>query len=79
MTVRHDGAGVWPVRLLATTTGWLSRVPLSALLLLMRLAIGSVFFNAGVLKYRSFEVTLLLFRDEYKVPPIDPTLLALNL
>jgi putative oxidoreductase len=76
MTVRLDGAEVWPVRLLATTNGWLSRVPLSALQLLMRLAIGSVFFNAGVLKCRSWEVTLLLFRDEYKVPLIDPALLA---
>jgi len=54
----------------------LSRVPLSLLQLLMRLAIGSVFFNAGLLKYRSWEITLLLFRDEYKVPLFDPTLMA---
>jgi len=54
----------------------LSRVPLSLLQLLMRLAIGSVFFNAGLLKYRSWEITLLLFRDEYKVPLVDPTLMA---
>jgi len=42
----------------------------------MRVAIGSVFFNAGFLKYRSWEITLLLFRDEYKVPFFDPTLMA---
>ncbi len=54
----------------------LSRVPLSLLQLLMRVAIGSVFFNAGLLKYRSWEITLLLFRDEYKVPLFDPTLMA---
>jgi len=54
----------------------LSRVPLSLLQLLMRVAIGSVFFNAGLLKYRSWEITLLLFRDEYKVPLVDPTLMA---
>jgi len=54
----------------------LSRVPLSILQLIMRVAVGSVFFNAGLLKYRSWEVTVLLFRDEYKVPLFDPTLLA---
>jgi len=55
---------------------WLSRVPLSLLQLIMRIAIGSVFFNAGLLKYRSWEVTVLLFRDEYRVPLVDPALLA---
>jgi putative oxidoreductase len=54
----------------------LNRVPLSALQLLMRVGIGSVFFNAGLIKYRSWQVTLLLFRDEYKVPLFDPALMA---
>lgn len=54
----------------------LERVPLSVVLLLMRVGIGSVFFSAGLLKYRSWELTLLLFRDEYKVPVFDPTLMA---
>ncbi len=54
----------------------LCRVPLSLLQLIMRIAIGSVFFNAGLLKYRSWEITVLLFRDEYKVPWVDPRLLA---
>jgi putative oxidoreductase len=54
----------------------LSRVPLSLLQLIMRIAIGSVFLNAGLLKYRSWEITVLLFRDEYRVPFGDPTLLA---
>lgn len=54
----------------------LNRIPLSLLQLLMRVGVGSVFFNAGLLKYRSWELTLLLFRDEYKVPLFDPALLA---
>src|SRR5262249_56890201 len=54
----------------------LACVPLSALQLLMRIAVGSVFLNAGLLKYRSWELTLLLFRDEYKVPVFDPALMA---
>jgi putative oxidoreductase len=54
----------------------LERVPFSLLQLLMRIAIGSVFFRAGLLKYRSWEFTLLLFRDEYMVPLADPMLAA---
>jgi putative oxidoreductase len=64
------------VRLIDAIRRWLSRVPLSLLQLIMRIAIGSVFLNAGLLKYRSWEITVLLFRDEYKVPWVDPTLLA---
>jgi putative oxidoreductase len=55
---------------------WLDRFPLSILQLAMRIAVGSVFFSAGLLKYRSPELTLLLFRDEYKVPFFDPALMA---
>ncbi len=65
-----------PLRLIDAIRRTLGRVPLSLLQLLMRMAIGSVFFNAGLLKYRSWEITLLLFRDEYKVPLFDPTLMA---
>ena len=43
----------------------LDRFPLSIVQLAMRIAVGAVFFNAGLLKYRSPELTLLLFRDEY--------------
>jgi len=64
------------VSLIDAIRQWLSRVPLSLLQLIMRIAIGSVFLNAGLLKYRSWEITVLLFRDEYKVPLVDPALLA---
>jgi putative oxidoreductase len=60
---------VWD-RIAALTTR-LERVPLSGILLTMRIAIGAVFLNAGLMKYRSFEMTLMLFREEYKVPLID--------
>jgi putative oxidoreductase len=66
----------WPVSLIDAMRQRLSRVPLSLLQLIMRIAIGSVFLNAGLLKYRSWEITVLLFRDEYRVPFGDPTLLA---
>ncbi len=66
----------WAVRSFDAAVHVLNRVPLSIPQLLMRIAIGSVFFNAGWLKYRSWELTLLLFRDEYKVPLFDPALMA---
>lgn len=41
----------------------------------MRLAVAAVFFNSGLLKVNSWELTLLLFRDEYMLPVL-PTVLA---
>ena len=76
MSVAPPPRLAWPVSLIDAIRHWLSRVPLSLLQLIMRIAIGSVFFNAGLLKYRSWEVTVLLFRDEYRVPLVDPALLA---
>ena len=77
MSVQVSSRLAWPLSLIDAIRRGLGRVPLSLLQLLMRIAIGSVFFNAGLLKYRSWEITLLLFRDEYKVPLFDPTLMAL--
>ena len=54
----------------------LARFPLSLVQLVMRIAIGAVFFSAGLLKYRSWELTLFLFRDEYHVPFMDPALVT---
>ncbi|HSC29489.1 MAG TPA: DoxX family protein [Vicinamibacterales bacterium] len=54
----------------------LERLPLSIVQLAMRIAVGSVFFKAGLLKYNSWEFTVQLFRDEYKVPLLDPVLAA---
>jgi putative oxidoreductase len=38
----------------------------------MRIAIGVVFFDSGLLKIRSSEFAIKLFEDEYKVPLLDP-------
>jgi putative oxidoreductase len=46
----------------------LRRFPLSVIQLLFRLAIASVFLRAGLNKLTSWELTVQLFRDEYKVP-----------
>ena len=54
----------------------LGRFPLSIIQLGMRFGVGLVFFNAGVLKYQSFEFAVKLFEDEYKVPLLAPAVAA---
>jgi putative oxidoreductase len=51
---------------------WLARFPLSIIQLAMRIAVGAVFFNSGLLKINSWEFAIKLFQDEYKVPLLDP-------
>jgi len=53
-------------------TCWLQAFPLSIIQLAMRIAIGAVFFNSGMLKFKSWEFAIKLFQDEYKVPLLDP-------
>src|SRR2546426_260968 len=55
---------------------WLALFPLSILQLGMRIGVGMVFFNAGLLKYKSFEFAIKLFEDEYKVPVLTPAVAA---
>jgi len=59
-----------------TVLRWLERVPLSLIQLAMRIGVGAVFFNAGLLKYNSWEFTVKLFEDEYKVPLLAPAVAA---
>jgi putative oxidoreductase len=55
---------------------WLERIPLALIQLAMRVAVGMVFFNSGLLKLNSWEFAIKLFQDEYKVPLLDPVLAA---
>src|SRR5712692_1136644 len=52
--------------------GWLEKFPLWLIQLAMRVAVGAVFFNSGLLKFNSWEFAIKLFEDEYKVPLLDP-------
>jgi putative oxidoreductase len=74
-----------PLRPAETVTGfvwfdslrlWLSWFPLSFVQLAGRIGVGATFFKAGLLKYNSWEFAVLLFRDEYKVPLLDPAVAA---
>ena len=54
----------------------LARLPLSIIQLAGRIGVGATFFKAGLLKYNSWEFTVKLFEDEYRVPLLDPAVAA---
>ena len=54
----------------------LGRFPLSIILLAGRIGVGATFFRAGLLKYKSWEFTVKLFEDEYRLPLLDPAVAA---
>ncbi|HEY1861771.1 MAG TPA: DoxX family protein [Gemmataceae bacterium] len=67
----------WTPRLwYVSTREWLGRFPFWILQLGLRVGVGLVFFNAGLLKYGSFDSTIALFRDVYKVPLLPPAAAA---
>jgi len=55
---------------------WLAGFPLSNIQLAGRIGVGATFFKAGLLKYNSWEFTVKLFQEEYRVPLLDPALAA---
>jgi len=61
---------------LADLIARVGRFPLSIHQLLFRLAIAGVFLRAGLTKLTSWESTVALFADEYKVPVLAPHLAA---
>ena len=54
----------------------LAQFPLSIIQLAGRVGVGVTFFKAGLLKYNSWEFTVKLFEDEYRVPLLDPAVAA---
>jgi putative oxidoreductase len=61
---------------IAHAVGLAGRFPLSVLQVMFRLAIASVFLKAGLNKLASWELTVQLFADEYKVPVLPPEIAA---
>jgi putative oxidoreductase len=59
-------------RWFVTARGQLERIPMSLILLGMRIAVASVFLKSGLLKFNSWEFAIKLFEEEYKVPLLDP-------
>jgi putative oxidoreductase len=68
----HSSVLAGPVRLRAL----LDAVPYSLLALPLRFAVAIVFWNSGTTKLASWDTTLQLFADEYKVPLLPPEFAA---
>jgi putative oxidoreductase len=59
-------------RWFVSARGQLERIPMSLILLVMRIAVASVFLKSGLLKINSWEFAIKLFEEEYRVPLLDP-------
>jgi putative oxidoreductase len=59
-------------RLAGEVTDRLGRFPLSLLQLIFRFSLASVFFKSGHSKILSWDTTILLFANEYRVPVLSP-------
>jgi len=66
---------LWRSRI-AAIVDHLERFPLGVLQLLFRVSIAALFWNSGLTKIASWQTTIVLFRDEYKVPLLSPELAA---
>ena len=67
------------IELLSNGRALAERIPYSAVALLSRLAVASVFWRSGQTKVNGFHIreeTFVLFREEYKVPLLPPDLAA---
>jgi putative oxidoreductase len=65
--------------LILRAIAWMEAIPYWLLALIARLSIAAVFWRSGQTKVEGFRVTdtaIDLFRDEYKLPLIDPAIAA---
>jgi hypothetical protein len=69
--------GAGHIRKLERARALLESTPLSVTQLLARLGVGAVFFKSGMTKIASWEFTLMLFREEYRVPLLPTETAAL--
>lgn len=65
-----------PLTVYATVVDRLGRVPDALLLLLLRVGVAMVFWKAGQTKIQSWDSTIFLFAEEYRVPLLPPELAA---
>src|SRR5258706_12963408 len=54
----------------------LESVPYSVLAVPLRLAVATVFWNSGMTQVASWDTTIRLFADEYRLPLLPPELAA---
>jgi putative oxidoreductase len=56
---------------------WLRRCPIWVFQFLFRIGVGGVFWHSGMTKIASWQTTVVLFRDEYRVPVLPPEIAAM--
>ena len=61
-----------PLSLVTTMTGWLDRVPYTALAIPLRIAVAVVFWNSAMAHLGNWDATLDLFNTDYQLPFIAP-------
>jgi putative oxidoreductase len=71
-----DGRARGLPRLIEGVTERLGRFPLAILQLIFRISIASVFFKSGHSKILSWDTTILLFANEYRLPVLSPEVAA---
>lgn len=75
-TAAHPLPLLWRHRAMALRTA-LARFPFAILQLMARISVGAVFWNSGLTKIASWQTTIVLFRDEYRVPLLPPETAAM--
>jgi putative oxidoreductase len=65
------------VAIYGRATDLLGRIPESLTLLLLRIGVAMVFWRSGLTKLDSWDSTIFLFAEEYRVPLLPPELAAL--
>ena len=60
------------IELAKQALAWLDSIPYTLLAIPLRLAVATVFWNSAIAHLASWETTLALFADEYKVPILAP-------
>ena len=76
-SISYPNASDTPLmRHVANVRQLLGRFPLSVIELAMRVGVASVFFKSGLTKIASWDLTVQLFADEYRVPLLPPDVAA---
>ena len=77
MTLDEPRPGIQSLKGLAEgAVDRLGRFPLAILQLIFRFSVASVFFKSGHSKILSWDTTILLFTNEYRVPVLSPEVAA---
>jgi putative oxidoreductase len=77
MTDTMTAGGIWRLRhWFVTLRDWAGLIRMSLFQLALRVGVAMVFFNSGMIKLRTWEFTIRLFAEEYKVPVLSPEVAA---